>query len=95
MGFICKLLNVYALLFHRAEHREYLASWNELKKARAVLSEVSAQEEFARWARQQRTVDKLQAEYERLGIVRYALLTSREKQTAHVAREEDRTCTGD
>lgn len=37
-----------------------------MRDSRQALSEISAQEEFARWARQQRQVDKLQAEHDRL-----------------------------
>lgn len=42
-----------------------MKSWRELKEARQALAEISAQDEFAKWARQQRLVDKLQADYDR------------------------------
>jgi hypothetical protein len=43
-----------------------MSSWRSLRTARHALSEISAQDEFAKWARQQRTVDKLQGEFDKL-----------------------------
>jgi hypothetical protein len=43
-----------------------MQSWRALRAARHTLSEISAQDEFAKWARQQRTVDKLQGEFDRI-----------------------------
>lgn len=60
------MLSVYRFLFHRTAHLSYTASWRELQRARREASEISAQDEFARWARQQRKLEQLQTSFDRL-----------------------------
>lgn len=54
------------MVFGRGAYRDFIHSWGELREARRLLSEISAQDEFAKWARQQRTVDRVQAQHDRL-----------------------------
>ena len=54
--------------------RDLVSIWKELSNARKTLSSISAQDEFAKWARQQRKIDKLQADYEKLDNHRQRLL---------------------
>ena len=54
------------MVFNRGDYRDFLHSWRELREARRLLSEISAQDEFAKWARQQRIVDRLQAQHDRV-----------------------------
>lgn len=54
-----------------------MKSWRELREARKNLSEISAQEEFAKWARQQRVMDKLQAEHDKLSGERQRALLAK------------------
>lgn len=53
------------MIFNRGEHSAFSRAWKDLYKARKALSEISAQDEFAKWAKQQRVVDKLQAEVDK------------------------------
>lgn len=48
----------------RSAYRAYLASWNELRQARHDLSLISAQDEFAKWARLQRKIDAMQSAFD-------------------------------
>ncbi len=61
-----QLLYIYSAVFHRHQHGKYAAAWRELVLAKQTLASISAQDEFARWARQQRTVDRLQGDFDKL-----------------------------
>lgn len=50
------------LIFLRAARRAQLAHATELRKTKQEIAQISAQDEFAKWARLQRRIDKLQAE---------------------------------
>ncbi len=51
-------------IFNTQAHAKRRDMWNGLRAARARLAEISAQDEFARWARQRREVDAAQAAWE-------------------------------
>ena len=57
---------MYAALFQRGSYRAFMDAWRDLRAARQTLSTISAQDEFAKWARQQRVIDKLQGEFDKL-----------------------------
>lgn len=65
------------MTFQRRSHGDFIRSWRELREARRLLSEISAQDEFANWARQQRTVDRLQAQHDRLAGERQRALLAK------------------
>lgn len=60
-----QILSTYAFLFQRTDYRAFTQSWRDLRNARVTLGEISAQDEFAKWAKQQRVVDRLQAEFDK------------------------------
>jgi hypothetical protein len=67
-----------------------MKTWKELRTARKMLSGISAQDEFAKWARQQRVVDKLQAEFDKLSIqvtLKTFTLIDGERQRAIMAKQ--------
>lgn len=59
------LVSFYDFVLGGASYRAYRAQWSQLTAVRAELAGVSAQDEFARWARLQRRVDAAQAEFDR------------------------------
>lgn len=65
------------MIFQRRSHGDFIRSWGELREARRLLSEISAQDEFAKWARQQRTVDRLQAQHDQLAGERQRALLAK------------------
>lgn len=48
----------------RRAYAAFTSARSELRYARLVLSRISAQDEFAKWAKQRRLVDKLAGEFE-------------------------------
>lgn len=68
-------------LFGRTAHRQFIASWKDLKHAKAEVAKTSPQvqsnyerqsisffsiqDEFAKWAKLQRKVDALQADFDK------------------------------
>jgi len=60
-------------IFHREAYRKFVLIWQELRKARRDLARISAQDDFAKWARQQRLIDRLQADYDQLSKIYFDL----------------------
>lgn len=54
------------MIFGRSAYAAYLRDWHDLRKAKQDLATVSAQDEFARWARLQRKIDTMQANFDKL-----------------------------
>ncbi len=54
------------MIFGRSAYAAYIKDWKELHKTRQDLSGISAQDEFAKWARLQRKVDKMQEDFDKL-----------------------------
>lgn len=48
----------------RKAYTAFIRSRAELRQARLALSRISAQDEFAKWAKQRRLADKLQSEFD-------------------------------
>src|ERR1700733_10439339 len=59
-----RIVSVLQMIFFRVAHREHLSKWNELRKAKHDLSQIAAQDEFAKWAKLQRKIDQLQLEFD-------------------------------
>lgn len=54
------------MIFGRSAYASYMKDWKELRKSKQELTTVSAQDEFAKWARLQRKVDTMQANFDKL-----------------------------
>lgn len=65
-----RLVSVFDTIFGGAAYREYKKKWAELNEMRTSIATISAQDEFARWARLQRKIDSAQAEYDKLSSER-------------------------
>lgn len=58
------IYGLYNLILDRAAYSAFLKARNELRQAKQLLDRISAQEEFAKWARQKRLVDRLTSEFD-------------------------------
>ena len=73
------IYGMYNLILDRAAYSAFLKSRNELRQAKQLLDRISAQEEFAKWARQKRLVDRLTSEFDSANSERsrkHAIVTS-------------------
>lgn len=61
------LVSTFDAVFGGAAYRAYKSKWRELVDLRSQISGVSAQDEFAKWARLQRKIDTLQQEWDKMG----------------------------
>lgn len=59
------LLSLYDHIFGGASLRDYRQKWSTLHALRLEISTISAQDEFARWARLQRRIDASQQEWDK------------------------------
>ena len=64
------LIYLYDVVFGGAAYKEYKATWKQLSDLKREIATVSAQDQFAKWARLQRQVDKAQADWERINTER-------------------------
>jgi tail-anchored protein insertion receptor len=51
-------------VFDRKAYAAFIKARSELRQARLALSSISAQDEFAKWAKQRRLVDRLTGEFD-------------------------------
>ena len=51
-------------MIDRKAYSAFIRSRADLRQAHLALSSISAQDEFAKWAKQRRLVDKLQSEFD-------------------------------
>lgn len=56
-------------MFDRKAYAAFTGARFELRQARLLLSRISAQDEFAKWAKQRRLVDKLTSEFESTSMI--------------------------
>jgi hypothetical protein len=59
------IVSLFDTVFGGSAYRGYKAKWSSLQQMRSELSSISAQDEFAKWARLQRRIDAAQADYDK------------------------------
>lgn len=57
---------MFQKIFGRSAYSKYIQDWQELRQIKQELSSISAQDEFAKWARLNRNLEKKQADFDKL-----------------------------